>query len=299
MASNKSTLSVFPPTLYAGKVALVTGGGSGICLGIATALVRHGASVAIVGRTQSKLESAKATIEAATSSTNKVLCIAADVRSFEAINAAVSATAAKFGRLDFVVCGAAGNFLCAAEDLSPNAFKTVVDIDLVGTFNTCKAALPLLKLSKGAIINITATLQYKGTLLMAHACAAKAGVDALTRVLALEWGQYGIRVNAIAPGPIDDTTGMTKLMPSGARDLILSAIPLRRMGTVRDIEFTTLYLFSDAASLVTGAIEVVDGGEWLASPMAIVSSLDAAGMQADVQKKRADYNASKKNASKL
>ncbi|KAJ3028010.1 UNVERIFIED_CONTAM: hypothetical protein HDU68_002692 [Siphonaria sp. JEL0065] len=250
---------------------------------MAQALVRHGCSVLLIGRTLSKLEAAKASFG---SNSNKVIVFSSDVREPDSLALAMKTANDAFGRIDFVVCGAAGNFLCRAEDLSTNAFKTVIDIDLVGTFNTCKAALPYLKKSKGAIINVSATLQYKGTPMMAHACAAKAGVDALTRVLALEWGAYGIRVNAIAPGPIDDTTGMSKLMPDGARQLYLDAVPLKRFGTVKDIEHTTLYLFSPAASLVTGAIEVVDGGEWLAGPMSVMLNQQDAAKDA-VRKKRA------------
>ncbi|KAJ3076630.1 hypothetical protein HDU98_001639 [Podochytrium sp. JEL0797] len=284
-----------PFDLFSGKVAVVTGGGSGICLGMATALARHGCSVALVGRTKEKLDSAAEQIRAVAGKGVVVLALSTDVRNKEQLDKAVLETVEKCARIDYLICGAAGNFLCDAESLSTNAFQTVIDIDLVGTFNAAKAVLPFLKKTKGAILNVSATLQYKGTPMMAHACAAKAGVDALTKVLALEWGKYGIRVNAIAPGPIEDTVGMSKLTPDGMRDSYLDAIPLKRFGKIRDIEFATLYLLSEAAALVTGTIHVVDGGEWLAGPMSV--ALERA--QADAAAKREAYNASKKAASKL
>ncbi|KAJ3122026.1 hypothetical protein HK100_012157 [Physocladia obscura] len=286
-----ATESVFQKNLFVGKSAVVTGGGSGICLGMATALARHGAHVTIVGRTQSKLDNAKRGIEAEVIGA-RILALAADVRDPSALAHVMEQANNAAGRIDFLICGAAGNFLCPAEQLSTNAFKTVIDIDLVGTFNTCKAGLEYLKKSQGSVINVTATLQYKGTPFMAHACAAKAGVDALTRVLALEWGKYGIRVNGIAPGPIDDTAGMDKLLPSGTKEFYQQTVPLKRMGRVRDIEFATLYLLSDAAQLVTGHIHVVDGGEWLAGPMNVMSGNEES-IKNDMANKREKYNASK------
>ncbi|KAI8608292.1 hypothetical protein BC830DRAFT_1155860 [Chytriomyces sp. MP71] len=289
----RNTTDIFKADIFKGKVAFVTGGGSGICLGMATALARHGASVAIAGRTKTKLEAARATILSELPSA-KVLTFSLDVRNADQLELAFKATADAYGPVDFVICGAAGNFLCPAEKLSLNAFKTVIDIDLIGTFNTCKAALPYLKQTRGAIVNVTATLQYKGTPLMAHACAAKAGVDALTRVLALEWGPYGIRVNGISPGPIDDTQGMSNLMPDVMKARMVRAIPIQRYGRVKDIEYTTVYLFSEAASLVTGTIEVVDGGEWLAGPMSVMASAEEESeIEKDVQRKRDRHNQSK------
>ncbi|KAJ3415410.1 hypothetical protein HDV05_005004 [Chytridiales sp. JEL 0842] len=259
-ATKAETTDVYRNDIFKGKVALVTGGGSGICRGMAEALARHGASVVICGRTLSKLEEAAAGIVKRTGS--PCLPVAADVRNFAQVEAAFKAGFDKFGRIDFVVCGAAGNFLARIEDLSPNAFKTVVEIDLIGTFHTCKAALPYLKQSKGAIINVTATLQYAGTPLVAHASAAKAGVDSLTKSMAVEFGKYGIRVNGIAPGPIDDTVGMSKLMVDSLREASIMAVPLESYGTVKDIEHATVYLFSEGAN-VSGAILVVDGGHWM------------------------------------
>jgi peroxisomal 2,4-dienoyl-CoA reductase len=164
-----------------------------------------------------------------------------------------------------VVNGAAGNFLCKAEDLSPNGFGAVVDIDLKGTFNVCRAAFAELKKNRGQILNISATLHYLGTPMQLHVSAAKAGVDALTRNLAVEWGHNGIRVNAIAPGPIADTEGMKRLVPEPIREKLRQKVPLGRLGLIKDIENAAVFLCSDAASYINGAVLVVDGGHWLAA----------------------------------
>jgi peroxisomal 2,4-dienoyl-CoA reductase len=191
--------------------------------------------------------------------------VAADVRDPEAVEKAVAATIDRFGKVDIVVNGAAGNFLCAPEELSPNGFGTVVDIDLKGTFNVCRAAFAELKKNRGQILNISATLHYLGTPMQLHVSAAKAGVDALTRNLAVEWGRHGIRVNAIAPGPIGDTEGMKRLVPEPIKEKLRHQIPLQRFGEIADIEKAAIFLCSDAASYINGAVLVVDGGHWLAA----------------------------------
>ncbi|HEV7499140.1 MAG TPA: SDR family oxidoreductase, partial [Vicinamibacteria bacterium] len=170
-----------------------------------------------------------------------------------------------FGRLDILVNGAAGNFICLAEKLSPNGFGTVVDIDLKGTFNVSRAALPYLKREGGVILNISATLHYLGTAAQLHVSAAKAGVDALTRTLAVEWGPYGIRVNGIAPGSTDGTEGVRRLLDGDKHEQARRLNPLRRLATVQDIAGAALFLCSDAAAFVNGVTLVVDGGQWLAS----------------------------------
>ena len=161
--------------------------------------------------------------------------------------------------------GAAGNFLCPMAGMSPNAFKSVVDIDLVGTFNMCKASFEALKVSKGNIVNISATLQYGAVHSVGHASAAKAAIDSLTRSLALEWGEYGIRTNAVAPGWVEETEGFDRLIGDHA-DSFANTIPIGRACTKRDIALSVLYLVSPAAATVTGAILVVDGGNWLWRP---------------------------------
>ncbi|HEX8853925.1 MAG TPA: SDR family oxidoreductase, partial [Pyrinomonadaceae bacterium] len=191
----------------------------------------------------------------------------ADVRDFAQVERAVSATVERYGALDIVVNGAAGNFLCKAEELSPNGFGTVVDIDLKGTFNVCRAAFAELKRARGQILNISATLHYGGTPYQLHVSAAKAGVDALTRNLAVEWGAYGIRVNAIAPGPVEDTEGMKRLVPEPVKERLRRKIPLGRFARIRDIEHCAVFLCSDAAAYINGAVIPIDGGHWLANSL--------------------------------
>ncbi len=262
------------------RVAFVTGGGTGITGGVARALAEAGANVALVSRNIEHLEPAAKAInnarsgrhasvrkgaETAEPGMGQAFAVAADVRNPEGVEKAIAATIEHFGRIDIVVNGAAGNFLCAAEELSPNGFGTVVDIDLKGTFNVCRAAFAELKKNRGQILNISATLHYLGTPMQLHVSAAKAGVDALTKNLAVEWGRYGIRVNAIAPGPIEDTEGMKRLVPEPIKEKLRKKVPLGRFGLIKDIENAALFLCSDAASFINGAIIAVDGGQWLAA----------------------------------
>lgn len=251
---------IFADDILQGKVAFVTGGGTGITGGIAAAFARHGAAIAIVSRNIENLEAKKQFIE---ENGGRCFAAAADVRDHEAIEDAVAKTIEHFGKIDIVVNGAAGNFLAAADQLSPNGFGTVVDIDTKGTFNVCRAAFEELKRTKGQILNISATLHYLATPMQIHVSAAKAGVDAITRNLCAEWGRHGIRVNGIAPGPIEDTEGMKRLLPDELKAKITKKIPLGRFGRIADIENAALFLTSDAASYVNGVTLVVDGGQWL------------------------------------
>ena len=253
---------MFVNNLLKDHVAFVTGGGTGITGGVARALAEAGASVVLVSR---KLEHLEPAAQAINENGGRAFPIAADVRAPDDVERAIATSVEQFGKIDIVVNGAAGNFLCKAEELSPNGFGTVVDIDLKGTFNVCRAAFTQLKEHRGQILNISATLHYLGTPMQLHVSAAKAGVDALTRNLAVEWGRYGIRVNGIAPGPIEDTEGMSRLVPEPIKDRLRKNIPLGRFGRIADIERAALFLCSDAASFINGAILVVDGGLWLAS----------------------------------
>jgi peroxisomal 2,4-dienoyl-CoA reductase len=255
-------MNIFADKILTGKVAFVTGGGTGITGGVARALAEAGAQVAVVSR---KLEHLQPAADAINANGGAAIPVAADVRDPEAVEKAVAATIDRFGKIDIVVNGAAGNFLCAPEELSPNGFGTVVDIDLKGTFNVCRAAFAELKKNRGQILNISATLHYLGTPMQLHVSAAKAGVDALTRNLAVEWGRHGIRVNAIAPGPIGDTEGMKRLVPEPIKEKLRHQIPLQRFGEIADIEKAAIFLCSDAASYINGAVLVVDGGHWLAA----------------------------------
>ena len=260
-------MKIFADGILNGHVAFVTGGGTGITGGVARALAEAGANVALISRSMEHLEPAAAAINEANgaSKSGAALALAADVRVPEQIEQAVAATVEHFGRIDIVVNGAAGNFLCKAEELSPNGFGTVVDIDLKGSFNVCRAAFAQLKEHRGQVLNISATLHYLGTPMQIHVSAAKAGVDALTRNLAVEWGRHGIRVNAIAPGPIADTEGMKRLVPEPIKEKIRRSVPLGRFGFIKDIEQAAVFLCSEAAGYINGAVLVVDGGHWLAS----------------------------------
>ncbi|KAL7418506.1 peroxisomal 2 4-dienoyl-CoA reductase sps19 [Cryptotrichosporon argae] len=254
----------FQPDIFAGKVLFCTGGRSGIGYAVTAELMRHGCNAVIVGRDAAGLADSTRALEKATG--RKCLAAAADVREPAQIEAAVEAALEAYGKIDFVVCGAAGNFLAPISTLSPNAFRTVVAIDLLGTFNTIKATLPAVRASAGSYVHISATLHYRGTALQAHVSAAKAGVDALSHVLAVEEGPRGVRSNVIAPGPIANTVGMSKLQTSAQT---ASMVPLGRFGDPADIAAAAVFLFSPAAQWVTGTVLVVDGGDQHVRPVGV------------------------------
>ncbi|XVF00488.1 hypothetical protein REPUB_Repub04eG0005200 [Reevesia pubescens] len=263
--------SPFKADILKGKVALVTGGGSGIGYEISLQLGKHGASVAMMGRRKHVLDSAVAALH---SHGIPAIGLEGDVRKEDDAARTVESTFKHFGRLDVLVNAAAGNFLVPAEDLSPNGFRTVIDIDSVGTFRMCHEALKYLKKggpgkdpsTGGTIINITAVIHYGATWYQVHASAAKAAIDSITRSLALEWGtDHGIRVIGIAPGAIDDTAGLTKLAPDEILNIIKEK-PLYTFGEKWDIAMAALYLASDAGKFVNGTNLVVDGGQWLSTP---------------------------------
>ena len=244
--------------LFAGKTVFVTGGSSGINLGVTKNFAALGAKVAICGRTQEKLDIAATELRALGAT---VCPVVADVRDFAALEAAFARSRAELGSMDVLVCGAAGNFLVPAEKLSPNGFKTVIDIDLLGAFNASRAAFEQLKETHGTIIYISAGMAYMPHAFQVHVGAAKAGIDMLMRNLALEWGRYGIRTNSIVPGPIEGTEGMKRLWSTERQEEFVNAIPLRRMGTVDDIGQSAVFLASPLASYISGCVVVCDGGQ--------------------------------------
>lgn len=251
-----------PEDLFDGKTVFVTGGGSGINLGVARSFAALGADLSICGRTQERLDSAREELEALGA---RVSTTVADVRDYDALVAAFDETRRALGPIDVLVCGAAGNFLAPAEKLTPNGFKAVVDIDLLGSFNASHAAFEQLKETCGTILFISAGQGSVPHYAQAHAGAAKAGVDNLMRNLALEWGPYGIRSNCIVPGPIAGTEGMKRLGPTDASVVaeFQKAIPLGRYGSVDDIGQAAVFLASPLASYVTGTLLGVDGGTYL------------------------------------
>lgn len=267
--------SPFHKTLLQGKVALITGGATGIGFEIATQLANHGANISLMGRRKHVLDTAVAALQNAGF---QAVGFEGDVRKTEDALRVVESTVQHFGRLDILVNNAAGNFLVAAEDLSPNGFRTVLDIDSVGTFTMCHAALQYLKMGgtgkaaseAGFILNISATLHYSAQWYQIHVSAAKAAVDSVTRSLALEWGMdYGIRVNGIAPGPIKGTVGMEKLAPDEAGIPDGYAIKKSQWGDKWDIAMAAVFLASDAARHINGVTLPVDGGSWLNKPRMI------------------------------
>ena len=253
--------SYFSKELFTGKTVFITGGGSGINLGVAKNFAAVGANISICGRTQVKLDDAAGQLRAIGA---RVCTAVADVREFAALEVALSKTRTELGPVDVLVCGAAGNFLVPAEQLSPNGFKTVIDIDLMGSFNASRAAFSQLQETRGSIIFISAGQAYMPYAYQVHVAAAKAGIDMMMRNLALEWGKYGIRCNSIAPGPIEGTEGMKRLSNPDALAQLTAGIPLGRLGTVDEIGQVAVFLASPLASYVSGTLLVADGGQNLA-----------------------------------
>ncbi|EYF08254.1 Oxidoreductase, short chain dehydrogenase/reductase family [Chondromyces apiculatus DSM 436] len=244
-----------------GKTAFVTGGTSGINLAIAARFVRAGARVTVLGRNPEKAARAQAHLAA---QGGDALALTADVRDYAAVAGALAKSVEAYGPIDILVNGAAGNFPAPALGMSSNGFKAVVDIDLVGTFNACRAAFEHLRRPGASVLSISAGQAQHPAVVQAHVCAAKAGVDMLTRVLAMEWGPLGVRVNGIAPGPIAGTEGMQRLAPTEEiRSKVTEAIPLQRFGTVDEMAEIALFLVSPAASYITGTVLIADGGHML------------------------------------
>lgn len=244
------------------RTAFVAGGTSGINLAIAKAFAQAGARVAVMSRSQARIDEA---VRQLRSFGGDVAGYSADVRDIAATTAALEATHKAWGDIDVLVSGAAGNFPKSALGMSANGFKAVVDIDLLGTFNVLRAAHAFLRKPGASIVNISAPQSVIPMALQAHVCAAKAGIDMLSRVLAIEWGRDGLRVNSVIPGPIEGTEGMARLAPTAeAIDAVAQSVPLRRLGTGEDVANLALFLASSWAAYITGAVIPVDGG-WSAN----------------------------------
>ncbi len=247
------------PLSFVDQHVLVVGGTSGINQGVALAFARAGAKVAVASRSDEKVEATLALlVEAGAADTFGFVC---DVRDPAAVEAGIQQLSARWGALEVLVSGAAGNFPALATGMSANAFRSVVEIDLLGSFHVLQAAYPLLKKPGASVINISAPQAQVPLVAQSHVCAAKAGVDMLTRTLAQEWGPEGIRVNSVMPGPIDGTEGMRRLAPTEPmRNAVSKSVPLQRMGSPDDIANACLFLSSPLASYITGVVLPVDGG---------------------------------------
>jgi len=252
---------------------VVFGGTTGINFGIAQAFGRQGARVTVASR---KAENVDAATKSLAAGGVDVFGACADVRDFEAVGAVFERATQRFGQVDVLVSGAAGNFLAEAKNISANGFKSVIDIDLLGSFHVLKQAYPHLRRPGAAVINITAPQGAVPMRYQAHCGAAKAGIDQLTRILALEWGPVGIRVNAISPGPIDGTEGVRRLIAPepGERMFAEASVPLRRLGTLDDIGNLALFLASPYSDYISGTVVPCDGGGSFDS---VKPALEAAG----------------------
>jgi len=249
--------SFFAPDVLDGQVALVTGGGTGIGKEICKVLGAHGASVVLASRKQDVLEAAVAELTEGGVHASFGLC---DVRDADAVRAVVDSVVTDWGSLDIVVNNAAGNFPAPMSAISPNGFKAIVDIDLLGTYNVTKAAFDAwLREHGGSVVNISAPFEQRGVVYQAHVAAAKSGVDSLTRTCAVEWGPYGIRVNAVAPGSMLGTEGLKRFTESVPSSTPEPTNPLGRHGHGSDIGYLTLFLCSPMARFVSGQVIAVDG----------------------------------------
>jgi NAD(P)-dependent dehydrogenase (short-subunit alcohol dehydrogenase family) len=215
--------------------------------------------VCVIGRDAAKAE--RAASEIAADSGGEAIYVAVDVRDYEGVEASMHQAVRHFGPLDIVVAGAAGNFFAPAVSISAKGFRTVIDIDLLGTYHVLRAAFDVCRKPGASLIAITAGQAVKPMPFQAHVCAAKAGINALVRALAMEWGPAGVRVNAISPGPIEGTEGLQRLAPTAAEQAeVRDRVALRRFGTREDIGNAAIYLSCPLGGCVTGTILDVDGG---------------------------------------
>jgi len=246
------------PIDFSDRCVFVAGGTSGINLGVAEGFARAGARLAVLSRSRDKVDAAVGHLS---SFGRECVGVAADVRDYDAVEDAFKTAREQMGPIDVLVSGAAGNFPASALDMSPNGFRAVVDIDLIGTYHVMRAGYEALRRPGACVINISAPQAFVPAKLQSHVCAAKAGVDMLTRVLAMEWGEAGVRVNSIVPGPIRDTEGMARLAPSEAlQQAVTDSVPLKRMGEKEDVANLALALASPLGAYVSGAVIPVDGG---------------------------------------
>ena len=254
---------MFDKQLLNDKSIIVTGGGTGLGKSMALRFAELGADLVITSRRKEVIEK---TAEELREHGGKVLAIACDVRDPDQVNDMVSQTVNEFGKIDILLNNAAGNFISPTEDLSPNAFKTVVDIVLNGTFNCTQAAGKVMREKDGGVVlNIVTTYAWTGSGYVVPSASAKAGVLAMTRSLAVEWAKYGIRTVAIAPGPFPTKGAWSRLAPPGLgiQKKMKNRVPLKRVGEHIELANLATYLISDQAAYINGEVVTIDGGEWL------------------------------------
>ncbi|MEV8434718.1 SDR family oxidoreductase (plasmid) [Streptomyces sp. HUAS 31] len=251
---------------FAGQVALVTGGGSGIGRAVARRWAAGGGHATVLGRREDALHETVQLIETAGGSADLVAC---DVRDASAVDRAVDTVALRHGRLDALVNNAAGNFVVPGEKLSPGGWKAVIDIVLNGTFHCTRAAARhMLEQGAGTVLNVIASYAWHGHPGTVHSAAAKAGVLAMTRTLAVEWAARGVRLNCLAPGPTETEGASAALWPTReARARVLASVPAARFTTPEEVAETAAFLLGERAAYITGEVLTVDGGQWLGKPV--------------------------------
>lgn len=254
---------MFDTGLLKGKNIIVTGGGTGLGKSMATRFAELGANLVITSRREDVIND---TAKELRKLKGKVIAIPCDVRDPDQVESMVEQTVKELGSIDILLNNAAGNFISPTEKLSPNAFKTVIDIVLNGTFHCTQAAGKIMRKNKsGIILNIVTTYAWTGSGYVVPSACAKAGVIAMTRSLAVEWAKYGIRTVAIAPGPFPTKGAWSRLAPPGLgiEKKMKARIPLKRAGEHIELANLASYLVSDQASYINGEVVTIDGGEWL------------------------------------
>jgi len=263
---------VFRSGLLEGTHALLTGGSSGVGFGIAQRYAEMGADITLLARTQEKLDEATRELEREHGIT--ALGRSCDVRDYDGMESAIGQAAEELGTIDTLLCAAAGNFPAPAVGMSANGFQSVVDIDLRGTFNACRAAFEHLEKPGASVIAISAAQSTDPTPMQSHVCAAKAGIDALIRTLAIEWGDAGVRANAIRPGPVEDTEGMRRLTPDeDSKQRLADALPAGRFARKDEIANLALYLALPVSEYMTGAVVEIDGGQTLVGSGSVMDAM--------------------------
>jgi NAD(P)-dependent dehydrogenase (short-subunit alcohol dehydrogenase family) len=255
---------MFKIDLLENKTIIITGGGSGLGKSMATRFGELGANLVLTSRRQEVLDEAAREINNQTGS--EILTVATDIRHSDQVGDMVQQAVDKFGKIDGLLNNAAGNFISPTEKLSENAFRTILDIVLVGTFNCTQAAGKVMRDSGGGVIlNIVTTYAFTGSGYVVPSACAKAGVLAMTRSLAVEWAKYGIRSNAIAPGPFPTKGAWKRLVPPGLNieKKMIERVPLKRFGEHEELANLASYLMADESGYMNGEVVTMDGGEWL------------------------------------